>query len=309
MSKIFDYIGNVESKAVKDLEKNRETFKAEFGPYKVTDKTKDITKCFHPEGKTGYQGMWAMAGWRNAVQKNVNAFKPLSKTAAISPEQFDIGKHRGGMIVFSPRVNAVKLNKEDEQENKKQQDFLSDWQSSFAEGLTSDLVADYVEKYAKYYQGYTFGKGFAGHYVSQSGKIFDEESLTLEIIGISSQDLIELAETLAWAFFQETVLVKDYNNGKVYLVDGRVSDKPEDYDPNLHPALKDQGKPLTEEELAERKETAEHFPERQEKKNKAREIIREKIDKGELPADTDPDEYYIEHPEVLNESSNDEETK
>ena len=302
MSKIFDYMGNVESNAVKDLKKNRQTFKAEFGPYKITERTKDITKCFHPEGKTGYQGMWAMAGWIDKVKKNVNAFKPLSKQAAISPEQFDIARHRGGMIVFSPQVNAVKLN-EDEKENEKQQNFLSDWQSSFAEGLSSDLVADYVAKYAKDYQGYTFGKGFSGHYVSKSGKIFDEKSLTLEIIGISSQDLIELAETLAWAFFQETVLVKDYNNGKVYLVDGRVSDNPEDYDPIANPLLEDQGASLTEEELKTRKEVAEKFPERQEKKNRAREIIRQKIEKGELSADTDVDEYYIEHPEVLEESS------
>lgn len=304
MSKIFDYMGNVEKKAVKDLEKNRKTFKAEFGPFQITARTKDITKCFHPEGKVGYQGMWSMPAWEKAVKENVSAFNPTKK-AAISPEQFGMKKYRGGMIVFSPDVNAQKLSDNDE-ENKNQQAYLTDFQRSFSEGLTTDVLKDYAKKYEKDYQGYTFGKGFNGHYVTKSGQSFDENSLTLEITGISSEDLIEIAENIAWAFFQETVLVKDYNNGKVYLVDGRQSDNPEDYDPNINPALKDQGKPLAE-ETEDNKDDSKNSYEQQDM-DKAKEIIQQKIDKGELPTDTNVDDYYKAHPEVLNEIS-DKETK
>ena len=241
MSDIFDYTGKTEKEALSSVRKNQETFAKEYGPKQITEKTKDITNCFHPEGKTGFQGIWAMAGWTEAVKRNVNSFKPLSKKAAISPEQFGMAENAGGMIVFSSDVNSYQLS-ENEAENAKQQQYLTDFQRSFAEGIAEGLVKDFVSEYNKEGQGYTFGKGFTGHYVDKKGNAFDENSATLELTGIPSNELIKLAENIAWAFFQETVLVKDYNNGKVYLVDGRVSENPEDYDPNKSKALENQNK-------------------------------------------------------------------
>ena len=101
-------------------------------------------------------------------------------------------------------------------------------------------------------------------------------------------------------------MVKDYNNGKVYLVDGRQSDNPEDYDPNINPALKEQGNPLAE-ETEDNKDDSKNSYEQQDM-DKAKEIIQQKIDKGELPTDTNVDDYYKTHPEILNEIS-DKETK
>lgn len=162
------------------INKNQETFKEEFGPFKITEKTKDITKCFHPEGKTGYQGMWAMPRWINAVQENVKAFKP----------SYDTDKPSGGMIVFAERQN-----------------------------IPPRLLLDCAKTYNKDCQNYIVGKGFLGQYITVYGNNFDSNSLTLEIAGIDTQALIKLTEDLARNLLQDCLLIKDYTNGKVYLTE------------------------------------------------------------------------------------------
>ncbi len=164
------------------IDKNHETFKEEFGPFKITEKTKDITKCFHPEGKTGYQGMWAMPAWLDKVRKNVQAFKP----------SYDSDKPSGGMIVFAERQN-----------------------------IPPSLLLDCVKTYNKDSQNHTIGKGFLGQYLTVYNSNFNFNSLTLEIAGIDTQALIKLAEDLAWNLLQNCLLIKDYNNGKVYLTESQ----------------------------------------------------------------------------------------
>lgn len=50
----------------------------------------------------------------------------------------------------------------------------------------------------------------------------------IEINGLSSEGLLRLAEMIARIFHQETVLVKDFNNMKIYLANGlRSNDNPD----------------------------------------------------------------------------------
>src|SRR5438067_469896 len=63
------------------------------------------------------------------------------------------------------------------------------------------------------------GRFFSGHYRSQTGSIFDETSLGVEAIGFTTVMLLMFATMLATDFRQETVLVKDYSNNRIYLVD------------------------------------------------------------------------------------------
>jgi hypothetical protein len=48
--------------------------------------------------------------------------------------------------------------------------------------------------------------------------LYDESSLSVEIVGITSDVLNKVAEELAQEFKQETVLVKNYDENKIYLV-------------------------------------------------------------------------------------------
>ena len=60
---------------------------------------------------------------------------------------------------------------------------------------------------------------FRGRYRS----LFDETSLSVEVIGIETESLLALATTLAIKFHQRTVLVKDYLADRIYLADKHLS--------------------------------------------------------------------------------------
>lgn len=65
--------------------------------------------------------------------------------------------------------------------------------------------------------GFSIGNYFKGKYVDQAGHIYNESSLSVELIGISSELLELIAAGLAQEFDQETVLVKDYAKNEFYL--------------------------------------------------------------------------------------------
>ena len=66
--------------------------------------------------------------------------------------------------------------------------------------------------------GITIGGFVKGRYRADNGLLYDERSLSVEIIGISTDVLNKVAEGMAKEFRQETVLVKNYEEDKIYLV-------------------------------------------------------------------------------------------
>ena len=66
--------------------------------------------------------------------------------------------------------------------------------------------------------GMTIGNFVKGRYKAKDGSLYDETSLSVEIIGVSSNVLNKVAEELAKEFKQETVLVKNYDDNRIYLV-------------------------------------------------------------------------------------------
>ena len=119
---------------------------------------------------------------------------------------------KGGIIVFSVNVNAVQLSS-----NK-----LINLVKNSIETLKNKLFKDrkinkVLSQYDEVY-GVTIGNFVKGRYKSDSGNLFDESSLSVEIIGITTEVLNKVAESLAQEFKQETVLVKDYTSNRIYLV-------------------------------------------------------------------------------------------
>jgi len=74
---------------------------------------------------------------------------------------------------------------------------------------------------------YSLGNIFNGNYLDEAGNVYSEKSTTLEIAGVDTKILFDIAEEIAVEFKQESVLVKDYNKNKIYLVN---SDKTGSYD-------------------------------------------------------------------------------
>lgn len=124
---------------------------------------------------------------------------------------------KGGIIIFSTDVNATV---EGDGLIDKIKGYFKGMFNSIANRLMNGRKLDGVLEKFEEVQGYSVGNFFRGRYFDrQSGKKYSEKSLSIEIIGVSSDLLVGIAEQIAVEFDQKEVLVKDHNNGKIFLVD------------------------------------------------------------------------------------------
>lgn len=175
-------------------------------------------KYFHPSGrKTLPNGShYQKGGFIKECIDNLNSFV-LSED--IHGEQYGMSDYRGGVIVFSTDVNAVKLH------NNRFVNFIKQFVKTQSQRFNKDKkVHNIINKFNRetdtndYVGAYSFGNFFKGKYVGDNGEMFNDKSLALEINGLSSKGLLRLAEYISKDFLQETVLVKDLNQNKIYLV-------------------------------------------------------------------------------------------
>lgn len=123
-------------------------------------------------------------------------------------------KEKGGIIVFSTDVNAIKQS-----DNK-----IIDWLKKKTKTIDNRLnYKKKIDKVANENEliGWTVGKFLNGRYTAHNGKTYGENSLSVEIVGVSTDKLIDVAEELCNLFEQESVLVKDYTTGKILFVNGK----------------------------------------------------------------------------------------
>ena len=189
-------------------------------------------KYFRPDGKdiepTGvcyYKG-----GMYKEIEENTNSFihQPLTESflneKVLPPEkQYGFAKYKGGMIVFALTVNATI----DNIEKNALKAFLKKTYCSFKNRVSKNKIIDKIVKAwnAKFGNeddmflgAMTVGNNFKGKY--QSGnQIYNDKSTSLELGGVPSELLLMFATLLCKEFKQESVLVKDFNTGKIFLVD------------------------------------------------------------------------------------------
>lgn len=192
-------------------------------------------KYFHPSVKQMPNGVhYQRGGFLYECKVNKEAFtnsffdnaQVYTLDEAIHPTQYGLADYRGGIIVFSVDVNAKKFS--DNAFINKLKQFLA----TIQQRLTKDKkIGSLINKFNKtseeYIGAFSLGNFFHGKYVSDDGKVFDEKSMAMEINGLSTKSLIKVAEAICNEFSQETVLVKDLNANKIFLVNGEPS---EDYD-------------------------------------------------------------------------------
>lgn len=148
--------------------------------------------------------------WKNITvteEKIIERYNPL--TEGIDYE-FDEDS-RGGVVIFSTDVNAIPQS-----ENK-----IIDWLKKKAKTIRNRVSGTkMVDKISQAHDlvGWTVGHFLSGRYTAKNGTAFGENSLSVEMAGIDTDTLVNIATELCRSFDQETVLVKDYNNGKIYLV-------------------------------------------------------------------------------------------
>ena len=117
----------------------------------------------------------------------------------------------GGIIVLSTDVNAVELDT-----NR----FINWIKQKYTTIKNRLLFNKKIDKIAQSHDlvGWTVGRFLNGRYTSKRGAVFSENSLSVEIVGVTVEQLIGVAEELCSNFNQETVLVKSYSNKHIYFV-------------------------------------------------------------------------------------------
>lgn len=176
-------------------------------------------KYFHPSGKTMPNGShYQRGGFINECKINKDNFV---LDEGVHGEQYGMAQYRGGLVVFSTDVNAVKLN--DNKLINKIKQLIATFNNRINRNKkihnTINKLNNGIKKPEERIGAYSVGNFFKGKYVGDNGEMYNDKSLSVEINGISSRNLLSFAELLAKEFMQETVLVKDLNLNKIYLAD------------------------------------------------------------------------------------------
>lgn len=174
-------------------------------------------KYFHPEGKDMPNSVYIHKGFfLNECERNADNFV-LSE--GVCADQYGLSKYKGGVIIFSTDVNAVQSN-ENRLTNKIRQ-LINTYKNRLRRGkIISDALTTFnASSSDEQVTSYTVGHSFKGSYLSRDGKRYDENSVSIEINGLSTESLLKLAEIICKYFRQECVLVKDLNKNKIYLAE------------------------------------------------------------------------------------------
>ena len=122
---------------------------------------------------------------------------------------------KGGIIVFSTDVNAEK------QSENKIVNWLKQKMLTISNRFNATKKIDKIAA-ANDLVGWTIGHYFNGRYTSpKNGKQYGENSLSVEIIGVSFDQLVKIGMEICESFRQESVLVKDFSSGRVLFVDNK----------------------------------------------------------------------------------------
>ena len=122
----------------------------------------------------------------------------------------------GGIIVLSTDINAIKLDT-----NKLKNWIKQKWETARNRVSYTKEIDKFSKDYSDIF-AWTIGKYLHGRYKSKSGAIFDENSISIELLNVPTDTIISFAEDLCYEFAQETVLVKLYGEDRILFVEPRI---------------------------------------------------------------------------------------
>lgn len=152
----------------------------------------------------------SISGMRN---NSVDRFLPVVKERSISSEGIDWETDndiRGGTIVFPSETGAERLLDEGSVNSIKQ--IISTARNRVDPAKPVGNAANVGNP-----PGWTVGHNYDGRYMAKKGKGFDGDSTTLDIAGISDEDLVRVATDICKSLRQECVLLR-LAGGKVCLI-------------------------------------------------------------------------------------------
>jgi hypothetical protein len=118
----------------------------------------------------------------------------------------------GGVITFSTDVNSKMLS-DNVFKNWILQKFKT-YKNRFSFSSMLDKIRIKNNVYA-----WTIGKYMVGVYTGKNNKTFNENSISISMIGVSRSQLFSVAEEICKEFNQESVLVQDNQSNQIYFVE------------------------------------------------------------------------------------------
>jgi hypothetical protein len=190
----------------------------------------------HPYQKGSYireckknEDSFLMFNYQYLIDSNFNLVDASKLTETIHPNQYVQVDYRGGVIIFSTDVNTVYPDNKNSTIKRKDTilNKLNIYKNRyFADKCVNNRVKNFNQTRSlndlernitkDYIGAFSVGKFFNGRYFGDDGKVYNENSLSIEINGISSIGLYRFGEIIAREFEQEVVLVKDFNNNKIF---------------------------------------------------------------------------------------------
>lgn len=159
---------------------------------------------------SGFAGRTLLKNIKYSKEKEIASFF-LDEGIYFEPD----ANQKGGIIIFSTEVNAQNISSNA---------FINAIKQRFAtlkNNLNKNKKINAIDK--KYdLLGWTVGKYLSGRYTSKYGKVFNENSLSLEIVGVDIDTLISIAEDICKEFNQWLVLVKDYSSNRIFSVQDEI---------------------------------------------------------------------------------------
>jgi len=129
----------------------------------------------------------------------------------------------GGIIVMSTALNAADLDKNKlkhtletlvksiHEKDTGQANIKKTFWGDTSKDQKCSTVAEKV--------GYSVGQYMTGGYRDINGLCFNKDSISIEIVGVSSKHLFSIAQALCKEFGQESAMVSDYARKCIYLAD------------------------------------------------------------------------------------------
>ena len=173
-------------KKVKDFSVEQTLINA-FG--KCSPKIFREVEHFHPEGENMPNGVaYQRGGYIKECMENIQAFV---LDEGVHDRQYGLKNYRGGVIVFSTDINVLNGEKGVEKYKRKFSNLWETIKNRVLKYRKLERIRNlFNDNNGEQFYAYSVGHAFRGKYQSDDGKLYDENSVTFEIDGISSDSLL-----------------------------------------------------------------------------------------------------------------------
>ena len=137
--------------------------------------------------------------WSEGAKNNYPKIRIDESWAILSEGIQSEMKEQGGVIVFPADAGAAELSP----------DKVRSWLQTAS--LTNQAAYGMA--------GWIIGYYLDGRYDAGNGAVFGNNSLSAAIAGIGFNSLLLIAKNICWDFGQKSVLVHDFTDGRIVIVD------------------------------------------------------------------------------------------